>query len=353
MIVHKCELLGGILSADTMKSLTAEVDALNRFRTVRNHSATHLLHSALRKVLGTHVQQQGSRVAPESLRFDFTHFQAMTPEEIKQVEYEVNLRIEENHPIKHAVHAIDEAKKMGAMALFGEKYGDKVRVITMGEVSMELCGGTHANATGDIGFLKIVSESSIAAGVRRLEAVTGLGALELAQKQQNALAEVGKVFKAKPGQELERVAEASAKIRALEKEVLELRQAQARLQATTLVAEKGKPMGATTVLVYKLDEKAYPRDSVPHLVDGLAGHLRNGVAVLTHASGDSLSIYAVAGKEAQAKVKAGDLIKAIGPVADARGGGKPDRAQAGSKSPDKEPLVLAEAEKYLKQALGG
>jgi alanyl-tRNA synthetase len=345
--------LGGILSAETMKSLTAEVDGNARFRTVRNHSATHLLHSALRKVLGAHVQQQGSRVAPDSLRFDFTHFQAMTPEEIRQVEYEVNLRIEENHPIKHGIHAIDEAKKMGAMALFGEKYGDRVRVITMGEVSMELCGGTHARATGDIGFLKIVSESSIAAGVRRIEAVTGLGALELAQKQQAALSEVGKVFKAKPGQEIERASEASAKIRALEKEVQELRQAQARLQAQTLVAEKAKTMGGATVLVYKLDEKAFPKESVPHLVDGLAGHLRNGVAVLTQASGDSLSIYAVAGKEAQAKVKAGDLIKAIGPIADARGGGKPDRAQAGSKSPDKEPLVLAEAEKYLKQALGG
>ena len=353
MIVHKCDLLGGILSPETMKSLTAQVDALNRFRTVRNHSATHLLHSALRKVLGSHVQQQGSRVAPETLRFDFTHFQAMTPEEIKQVEYEVNLRIEENHPIRNAVHGIEEAKKMGAMALFGEKYGDKVRVITMGEVSMELCGGTHATATGDIGFLKIVSESSIAAGVRRIEAVTGLGALELAQKQQTALSEVGKVFKAKAGQEIERASEAVAKIRALEKEVLELRQAQARLQALALVAEKGKTVNGATVLVYKLDEKAFPKDSVSHLVDGLAGHLRNGVAVLTQTSGDSLSIYVVAGKEAQAKVKAGDLIKAIGPVADARGGGKPDRAQAGSKSPEKEPLVLAEAEKYLKQALGG
>jgi alanyl-tRNA synthetase len=242
---------------------------------------------------------------------------------------------------------------MGAMALFGEKYGDKVRVITMGDVSMELCGGTHANATGDIGLFKIVSESSIAAGVRRVEAVTGLGALEMTQRQFNALADIAKVFKAKPGQELDKVVEASGRIKALEKEVLELRQAQARMQVTTLVAERGKSWNGTTVLIAKLDEKSYPRETVPLLVEGLAGHLRNGVAVLTHASGDSLSIYAVAGKEAQAKVKAGDLIKAIGPVADARGGGKPDRAQAGSKAPEKEPLVLAEAEKILKQTLGG
>jgi alanyl-tRNA synthetase len=353
MVLHKCDLLGGVLSPETMKGLKAEVDKENRFKTVRNHSATHLLHSALREVLGEHVQQQGSRVAPESLRFDFTHFQGMTPEEIKKVEYKVNLAIEENHAIKHAVHGIEEAKKMGAMALFGEKYGDKVRVITMGDVSMELCGGTHANATGDIGLLKIVSESSIAAGVRRIEAVTGLGALELAQRNFNALADIAKVFKAKPGQETEKVAEASARIKALEKEVLELRQAQARLQAATVIAERGKNVNGATVIVSKLDEKVFPKETVGLLVDGLAGQLRNGVAVLTHASGDSLSIYAVVGKEAQAKVKAGDLIKAVGPVADAKGGGKPDRAQAGSKSPDKEPLVLAEAEKYLKQALGG
>ncbi|MDB5048661.1 MAG: alaS [Fibrobacteres bacterium] len=353
MVLHKCDLLGGVLSPETMKGLKAEVDAENRFKTVRNHSATHLLHSALREVLGDHVQQQGSRVAPDSLRFDFTHFQGMTPEEIRKVEYKVNLAIEQNHSISHAVHGIEEAKKMGAMALFGEKYGDKVRVITMGDVSMELCGGTHANATGEIGLLKIVSESSIASGVRRIEAVTGLGALEMVQRNFNSLADISKVFKAKPGQEAEKAAEASARIKALEKEVLELRQAQAGLQAASLIAERGRDVNGTTVIVTKLDEKTFPRDTVGLLVEGLAGRLRNGVAVLTQASGDSLSIFAVAGKEAQAKVKAGDLIKAIGPVADAKGGGKPDRAQAGSKSPDKEPLVLAEAEKFLKQALGG
>ena len=320
---------------------------------MRNHSATHLLHSALREVLGDHVQQQGSRVAPESLRFDFTHFQGLTPEEIRKVEYKVNRAIEENHSISHAVHGIEEAKKMGAMALFGEKYGDKVRVITMGDVSMELCGGTHANATGDIGLLKITSESSIAAGVRRLEAVTGLGALEMVQRNFATLSDIAKVFKAKPGQETEKVVEAVGRIKALEKEVLELRQAQAKAQAGALIAEHGRNVNGATVIVLKLDDKAYPKESVGVLTDGIASLLRNGVAVLTHASGDALSIYAIVGKEAQAKVKAGDLIKAIGPVADAKGGGKPDRAQAGSKSPDKEPLVLAEAEKFLKQALGG
>ncbi len=353
MIIHKCDLLGGILNPTTLSNLKAEVDTGNRFKTIRNHSATHLLHAALRQVLGNHVQQQGSRVGPNGFRFDFTHFQAVTLEEIRKVEVLVNLQIGENLAISQSVHGIEEAKQMGAMALFGEKYGDRVRVIKMGEVSMELCGGTHAHATGDIGQLKVTSESSIASGVRRIEAVTGLEALDLAQRQFNSLSEIAKIFKAKPGQESEKVQEAATRIKALEKEVQELRQAQARLQAITLVAERAKNIKGTLCLIMRLDEKSFPRDSVSHLVDGLASHLNNGVAVLTHVSGDSLSIFAVCGKDAQSKVKAGDLIKAIGPVADAKGGGKPDRAQAGSKSPDKESLVLIEAEKWLNQVLGG
>jgi alanyl-tRNA synthetase len=352
MVVHKAELVNGLLAPENLKSMKAVVDADHRFRTVRNHSATHLLHAALRQVLGGHVQQQGSRVAPEGLRFDFTHFQALTPEEIREVEYLVNLEIEKNHDIDHSIHAIDEAKKLGAMALFGEKYGDKVRVIKMGPFSMELCGGTHAAATGDIGLLKIVSESSIAAGVRRIEAVTGLGALELVQRQTAALGEIGKFFKARPGQEAEKVAEAVGRIKALEKEVAELRQAQARSQATALLSEHGKDIKGFKVLLKSLDEKSVSRDALSSLVDGLAGYLKTGVAVLTHASGDALSIVALSGADAQSKIKAGDLIKAIGPVADARGGGKADRAQAGSKSPEKAALVLAEAEKQIKQALG-
>ena len=354
MVVHKAELVNGLLAAETVKSVHATVDAENRFRTVRNHSATHLLHAALRSVLGDHVQQQGSRVAPEGLRFDFTHFQALTPEEIRKVEHLVNVEIEKNHDIGKAVHGIEDAKKMGAMALFGEKYGDKVRVVTMGPFSMELCGGTHADATGDIGLLKIVSESSIAAGVRRIEAVTGLGALELAQRQSVALADIAKVFKARPGQEAEKVAEAAARIKSLEKEVADLRAEKARLQASNLIADPkdSRDIMGFKVLLKALDEKTVAKDALPLLVDGLAGYLKTGVAVLTHVSGDALSIVAVSGSDAQPKIKAGDLIKAIGPVADARGGGKADRAQAGSKSPEKAPLVLAEAEKHIVKALG-
>jgi alanyl-tRNA synthetase len=222
----------------------------------------------------------------------------------------------------------------------------------MGPFSMELCGGTHATATGDIGMLKVVSESSIAAGLRRIEAVTGLGALELVQRQSGALGEIAKLFKAKPGQEAVKVAEAALRIKALEKEVAELRQAQARLQASSLLTEHAKDINGFKVLLKSLDEKAVSREALSALVDGLAGYLKTGVAVLTHASGDALSIVAISGSDVQSKIKAGDLIKAIGPVADARGGGKADRAQAGSKSPEKAGLVLLEAEKHIKQALG-
>jgi alanyl-tRNA synthetase len=277
----------------------------------------------------------------------------LTPEEIRQVERIVNLNIQGNRSIEVSIHGVDEAKKMGAMALFGEKYGDRVRVIKMGDFSMELCGGTHASSTGEIGILKILSESSIASGVRRVEAVCGLSALELMQSQFHTLAEISKVFKAKPGQEAEKVMEAAVRIKVLEKEVLELRLAQARLQAASLLAERGKLIHGTTCLITALDEKNYSKDGLTPLIEGLASCLHNGVAVLTYATSDALSIYCVCGKEAQGKVKAGDLIKAIGPVADARGGGKPDRAQAGSKCPEKAGLVLAEAEKWLNQTLGG
>jgi alanyl-tRNA synthetase len=276
MVVHRCALVNGLLAPENLKTVKAKVDADKRFATLRNHSATHLLHAALRQVLGAHVQQQGSRVAPESLRFDFTHFQAMTAEETRRVEDIVNRAVQEDMPISHSVHGIDEAKQMGAMALFGEKYGERVRVIKMGGFSMELCGGTHAHATGQIGFFKIVSESSIAAGVRRIEAVTGPGAVELARKQFEALAEISKVFKTKPGQEVEKVVDAAARIKALEKEVAELRQAQAAGKALEYMAQ-AKDVNGFKVLLLSLDEKAVPKDSLTGLADGIAGRLKNVV----------------------------------------------------------------------------
>jgi alanyl-tRNA synthetase len=354
MVLHKCALVNGLLTPESLKKATGSVDRDARGAAVRNHSATHLLHAALRAVLGDHVQQQGSRVAPEGLRFDFTHFQPMTAAEIREVELRVNRQIRENLVVSQAVHGIDEAKSMGAMALFGEKYGDKVRVIRMGaddnQYSLELCGGTHAEATGQIGFFKITSESSIASGVRRIEAVTGQVALELVNQRFDLLAEIASSLKAKPGDEPARVADLAQRLKGAEKELLELRLFKATQQAKILVGEKGRTVGEFTLVVSKID--APDKESQNAFLEAMAAQLQNGAGVFTAVAGDSLSIFAIAGKSAQAKVKAGDLVKEIGAIADAKGGGRPDRAQAGSKAVDKEGAVLAAAETLLARIFG-
>ncbi len=359
MVVHKCALAGGLLTPDALKQAKGSVDAEARAAAVRNHSATHLLHAALREVLGDHVQQQGSRVAPEGLRFDFTHHSGVSLDEIRRVETIVNAQILKNLDISHSVHGIDEAKALGAMALFGEKYGDRVRVIRMGNASagqnknpfsMELCGGTHATATGQIGLFKITSESSIASGVRRIEAVTGAGALSLVNDRFDRLAEIGSSLKAKPGDEPVKVAELAARLKGAEKELAELRLFKATQQAKVLLAEKSRIAGDATLVVAKID--AADKESQNAFLDAAAALLPSGVGVFTAVSGDALSIFAVVGKAAQAKIKAGDLIKELGPIADAKGGGRPDRAQAGSKAIDKEAAVLAAAEQLLTRVFG-
>ncbi len=352
MVLHKCELVAGLLTPASLAKVKGEVDRESRDASMRNHSATHLLHSALREVLGDHVQQQGSRVAPEGLRFDFTHFKPMSPEEIARVEAWVNQNVQADHGISQTVKGIDEAKALGAMALFGEKYGDRVRIIQMGDVSLELCGGTHARATGQIGLLKITSESSIASGVRRIEAVTGAGALQLVNARFSALGEIATLLKAKPGEENQKVADLAARAKALEKEVAELRSYKAQGQAATLLQEQGKTLGGFTVLVTKLSGSLAEKDNLQAVADALAGKLQNGIALLTSVHDGNLSLTALVGKTAQAKIKAGDLIKELAGVAEAKGGGRPDRAQAGSKAVHKEQLVLDEANRILARVLG-
>jgi alanyl-tRNA synthetase len=310
------------------------------------------LHAALRKVLGEHVQQQGSRVAPEGLRFDFTHHQGVSPEELSQIEGLVNRSILADMPIRQEVHSLDEAKQLGAMALFGEKYGDRVRVIRMGEFSMELCGGTHAQATGQIGFIKVLSESSVAAGVRRIEAVTGEGALNWSHQQAKTLDAVAHALKAKPGQETQRALEAMERLKVLEKEVAALRAEQARTQARVWLQEKSQTRGNTQVLLLSLSQLGWTRDQMPVAMDALADLLSEGLVVLTHADSDTLSIGALSGPEARKKLKAGDLVKKLAEVAGGKGGGRPDRAQAGSKEPGKESEVLREAERLTREVFG-
>ncbi len=337
--VQRCALINGLVSKETLKSLTANVDNAARQATVRNHSATHLLHAALKAVLGPHVQQQGSRVAPEALRFDFTHPKALTPEEAQRVEAIVNEQVLANVSIATAEKGLEEAKKDGAVALFGEKYGNKVRTIKMGEYSYELCGGTHANMTGDIGLVAITAETSIASGIRRIEAVSGMKALELVRSQGAILQTLARAYKAKPEELATKLEETQKRLKSYEKELETLKLAQ--IQANIDELMKGaKLVNNVTVILQKLDAAKFPKTSHQALLETLSEKLANGVAVLTQVEDGQLSLLAAVGPAARSKIKAGDLVKELSVVAEGRGGGRPDRAQAGSKFPEKEPAVL-------------
>lgn len=354
MHVHKCTLLGGLLSPKTLgHELTATVDRAAREATVRNHSATHLLHAALRQVLGTHVQQQGSRVAPEGLRFDFTHPKGLTPAEIAAVETVVNEQILANHGIAMVESSLDEAKKAGAMALFGEKYGDRVRTIKMGAFSFELCGGTHASATGQIGLFRITSETSIAAGIRRMEGVTGFGALELTRMESQTLHGVARSLKAKPQEVEAKVLELAERLKTYEKELKTIKQEQINLRIDEMLTRDATAVNGVRYIVKKLDATQFPKAVHQTVLDSMAGKLGRGVAFFTQVEDGTLSLMAAVGADLREKVKAGDLVKELSQLADGRGGGRPDKAQAGSKFPEKEPAVLKRAAELIaKLALG-
>ncbi len=348
MTSHKCILKEGVLAIDKNTLVQAQIDNDKRASTLRNHSATHLVQAALRQVLGDHVQQQGSRVAPEDLRFDFTHYQAMTSREVEKVEDIVNSEIRNNLSVTVDIQSLEAAKSGGAMALFGEKYSDEVRVVKMGGFSKELCGGTHASATGQIGAFKIISESSIASGVRRIEAVTGQAVMVLLRQKADSLMHIGAALKAKPGQEAQKVDDLIQRHKDQEKEMDILRRKQAQFKVEALLTS-AKETGGYQVVVDTLG--GLDKNDANALLDNIASRLEKGVAVFTNALGSSLSIYALVGKGAMAKVKAGDLVKALSAHAGGKGGGRPDRAQAGSKCPEKESLVLDEAHKLLQKVL--
>jgi alanyl-tRNA synthetase len=351
MHVHKCALVNGLLSADALKAVVTEVDADARAATVRNHSATHLLHAALREVLGSHVQQQGSRVAADGLRFDYTSPKAPTPEELAKVETLVNEQVLANSRVTSSEKSLAEAKAEGAMALFGEKYGDKVRSIRMGSFSHELCGGTHAEATGQIGLFHILSDGSIAAGIRRIEAVTGLTALRLVRTQATLLGNLTRSLKAKPDEVEGKIGELNERLKEYEKELKVFRQDQVNVRTQQLIDQDAKLVGGVRCLVKRLDAAQFPKATHQPLLDSLAGKLGNGVAVLTQVEDGQLSILAAVGETLRAKVKAGDIVKDLSVVAEGRGGGRPDKAQAGSRFPDKEPAVLEQAKKLLDKLL--
>jgi alanyl-tRNA synthetase len=324
--------------------VAAQVDGELRTRAAYNHSATHLMHAALRQVLGRHVQQKGSLVDPWKTRFDFSHDKALTPEEMREIERLVNEEIRRNHSVEAQLMKYDEAIKHGAMALFGEKYGDEVRVIGMGEFSTELCGGTHVKRTGDIGFFKIIAQSAVAAGIRRVEAVTGPGALDYVQQQTTALEGVAEMLKASPMEIGARLNQIMDNVRGLEKELSRLKSRLASSQGDDL-AERAVQVGAVRVLAAAI-EGADAR-SLRETVDKLKDKLGSAAIVLAANEGGKVALVAGVTPDLTAKVKAGELVNFVAQQVGGKGGGKPDMAMAGGTNAAQLPAALASVQGWV------
>ncbi|GAA0509844.1 alanine--tRNA ligase [Tatumella terrea] len=341
----------GTLTAGTMKvgdRVTAHVDEQRRARIRLNHSATHLLHAALREVLGDHVAQKGSLVNDKYLRFDFSHTEAVKPEQLRRVNEIVNTQIRRNLPVETRIMDLDEAKANGAMALFGEKYDQKVRVLTMGDFSVELCGGTHASRTGDIGLFRITSEAGTAAGVRRIEAVTGQTALESVFTQDAQLHEIAHQVKANNSNLNEKVRSLVEQVRSLEKEVQQLQDQQAAQESSSLAA-RAIDIKGVRVLVSELSNTE-PK-LLRTMVDDLKNQLGSAVIVLGTANEGKVSLIAGVTKDLTDKVKAGELISVIASQVGGKGGGRPDMAQAGGTDPAALPAALAGVEALVSAKL--
>ncbi|MCH2222635.1 MAG: DHHA1 domain-containing protein, partial [Dechloromonas sp.] len=322
---HVKVLAGSVSKGDTLQ---AEIDNGLRQRTRLNHSATHLLHAALRKVLGDHVQQKGSLVDSERLRFDFSHFEGVTADELKQIETLVNDQIRANTEVSTRLMSMDEAVEAGAMALFGEKYGDEVRVLAMGEdnFSVELCGGTHAARTGDIGLMRLTAESGVAAGVRRIEGVTGVGAMAYIDAAEARLDAVCDVVKGTTDNVAEKVAGLRADNRELEKEIARLKQKLATGAGTDLTAGAVDVQGIKVLAanVDGADAKSL-RDTLDHVKNKMG----SGVILLAAVNDGKVALAAGVTKDLTDKVKAGDLMREFAGRLGGKGGGRPDMAQGG------------------------
>ncbi|MGQ9830076.1 MAG: alanine--tRNA ligase [Thermochromatium sp.] len=316
----------------------ARVDAERRRATTLNHSATHLLHAALRAVLGPHVQQKGSLVGPERLRFDFSHFEPLTREQLLAIERLVNREVRANHLVETRIMSLEDAKASGAMALFGEKYGDQVRVLRMGDFSTELCGGTHVKAVGDIGLIKIISESGIAAGVRRIEAVTGETALEWVEADEERLLRLAGLLKGGREELDERVTQLIDRVRRLERELEQLKAKVAGAAGQDLAAQAVDIRGVKT-LAARLDG-ADPK-VMRVMLDQLKDRLGSAVVVLATESDGKVSLVAGVTPDLTDRLKAGDLIREVAAKVGGKGGGRPDMAQAGGNDPAGLPDALA------------
>jgi len=357
-VVHDTQKQGGVfLHHGTLTdghlapgdAVTAHIDADRRAEIRLNHSATHLLHAALREVLGDHVQQKGSRVGPETLRFDFSHDKPVTREQLRQIERLVNAQVRENHAVETREMAIDDARAAGAMALFGEKYGDTVRVVTMGPFSMELCGGTHARRGGDIGLFKILAESGVASGVRRIEAVTGAAALAEAESADQTVGEIAELLRGPKTEAAERVAQMLERSRQLERELAKLKAELASASGDEL-ADSAETIGSAKVLVAELPgaDAGTLRESMDKLRDKL------GTAAILLGTVDDGKVRLVAGlsKDLTKTFKAGDWVNVAAAEVGGKGGGRPDMAQAGGSQPERLAEALSAARAWVAEQLG-
>ncbi|MCK4865712.1 MAG: alanine--tRNA ligase, partial [Gammaproteobacteria bacterium] len=341
---HYGEVLRGSLKVgDTVNT---QVNTERRQAIIANHSATHLLHAALRTVLGDHVAQKGSQVQAERLRFDFSQPEAITSAQLKEVEYLVNQHIRLNHLVDTKIMTPDEAKASGAMALFGEKYGDEVRVLSMSPFSVELCGGTHVSHTGDIGLFKIISESGVAAGVRRIEAVTAEHALDWSDKGESQLAKIASMLKGNRDDLSNRVSQLMDKNRSLEKELAQLKGKLASSQGSDLSSQAVEVNG---IKVLAANLEGADVKTLRDTLDQLKNKLGTSAIVLAAVNGKKISLVAGVSKDATNKIKAGDLVNSVASQVGGKGGGRPDMAQAGGDQPEKLSAALKSVADWVQE----
>ncbi|OGC80949.1 MAG: alanine--tRNA ligase, partial [candidate division Zixibacteria bacterium RBG_16_43_9] len=348
-IFHKIKESENLTKEFYHKTARAEVDEQKRKGIMRNHTATHLLHKALRETLGEHVHQSGSLVSPNGFRFDFTHFKALTEDELEKIEYKVNQKIWENLEVNTFNTTLDEAKKLGAMALFGEKYEDTVRVVKVDEYSMELCGGTHVKATGEIGLFRIISEQSIAAGMRRIEAVTGKSAYELVKEEEKTLEGLSDILKVKREELGTKMAELLENSREMEKKVKQAEAGSAKEKIKELY-KNAFELDGIKIIAYK-DEKG-SRESLLNLADALRGNLKSSIGVFAIISDEKLSfVTAVTDDLVKKGIRAGEIIKEVAKLTGGSGGGKPHLAQAGGKDITKLDFALSKVPEIIKRMI--
>ncbi|MFC4158619.1 alanine--tRNA ligase [Chitinimonas lacunae] len=341
----------GRLSGGTLRlgdSVTARIDRDKRQATARNHSATHLLHSALRKVLGEHVAQKGSLVNSERTRFDFAHGQPVTADELSRIEALVNQEIMRNHPVSAAHMHYDQAIASGAMALFGEKYGDEVRVLKMGDFSTELCGGTHVERTGDIGFFKIVAEGGVAAGIRRVEAVTGEGALAYVHQMEREIKTATALVQAQPGDLVGKLEKIQDQVKTLEKELARLKAKQAASEGDRL-GEQAVEIGGVKVLAVQVE--GADANALREMIDKLKSKLGRSAVVLAAVADGKVSLAAGVSADLTGTLKAGELVNAVAQQVGGKGGGRPDMAMAGGTNPAALPAALQSVADWVRAKL--